>query len=88
MLLSPETSTQETHTATLVKMANQIAQFFAAMPQQEQARKDWVSHLRNFWTPRMREQFLHHIDQAQDASALHPLVRQALEEELSSLCKP
>lgn len=36
----------------LVRMANQIGEFYAAMPEQE-AIKGAASHLRRFWTPKM-----------------------------------
>lgn len=38
----------------LVKMANQIAQFFATEPDQEQAVKGVQQHIQSFWTPAMR----------------------------------
>jgi len=39
----------------LVKMANQIGQFFEAEPDQNQAVQDVASHLKRFWDPRMRK---------------------------------
>ena len=47
---------------TLVRMANQIAEFFDAMPEREQALHDIADHLRKFWEPRMRRQLLDHLD--------------------------
>ena len=47
---------------TLVRMANQIAEFFDAMPEREQAQHDTVDHIRKFWEPRMRRQLLEHLD--------------------------
>ena len=46
----------------LVSMANQIGQFFAAMPDREQAINDTAGHLRRSWEPRMRREFFQHID--------------------------
>jgi formate dehydrogenase subunit delta len=46
----------------LIKMANQIGLFFAAMPDREQAINDTAGHLRRSWEPRMRRDFFAHID--------------------------
>jgi formate dehydrogenase subunit delta len=42
----------------LVKMANDIAAFFAADPDQVKAAGDVAAHLRRFWDPRMRKQII------------------------------
>ncbi len=42
----------------LVKMANEIAAFFAAEPDGEQAARDMASHLKRFWEPRMRREIV------------------------------
>lgn len=47
----------------LIKMANQIGDFFAAMPDRDQAVDDVASHLRRMWDPRMRRELFAHIDQ-------------------------
>lgn len=39
----------------LVKMANDIGNFFAADPDRETAVAGVVDHLQKFWEPRMRE---------------------------------
>lgn len=39
----------------LVKMANQIGQFFEAEPDETQAVTDVASHIKRFWDPRMRK---------------------------------
>jgi formate dehydrogenase subunit delta len=52
----------------LIKMANEIGDFFAgttADPQQ--AARDVASHLRRFWEPRMRAQMLRYYEQRQGA---------------------
>ena len=38
----------------LVKMANQIGQFFEAMPDRAEGADGIAEHLRKFWDPRMR----------------------------------
>jgi formate dehydrogenase subunit delta len=45
----------------LIKMANQIGDFFGAWPDQDQARAEVTSHLRRFWDPRMRRQLCDHV---------------------------
>lgn len=37
----------------LVRMANQIGAFFAAMPDRKQAAQDVASHIQRNWEPRM-----------------------------------
>ncbi|HEX9808300.1 MAG TPA: formate dehydrogenase subunit delta [Alphaproteobacteria bacterium] len=44
----------------IVRMANQIADFFKPYPR-EQAVRDTAAHLRNFWDPRMRRQLAEHV---------------------------
>jgi formate dehydrogenase subunit delta len=65
--------TEATETNKLVYMANQIAAFFNAYPQQE-AVEGIRTHLVSFWTPRMRADLRTH---AADP-ALSPLVRLVL----------
>ena len=48
----------------LIRMANQIGDFFGAMPDRDEARENLAQHLRKFWDPRMRQTFLAHIDAA------------------------
>ncbi|MCB5184948.1 formate dehydrogenase subunit delta [Methylobacillus gramineus] len=63
----------------LVKMANQIGDFFRSYPDQEQAKQDIASHLTRFWAPQMRQQILDHIAQTTD-TGLQPLVLNAIRE--------
>jgi len=42
----------------LAKMANQIAEFFAAGSEREAAVAATATHLRNFWEPRMRREII------------------------------
>ncbi len=62
----------------LVKMANQIGTFFAAMPDRDEAMADIATHLRRFWAPPMRRALLDGVDNGQ-AEAVAPIVRAALE---------
>ncbi len=61
----------------LIKMANQIGDFFEAMPDQEQARRDIANHILRSWEPRMRRTLLSHVATAGDGK-LKPMVRDAL----------
>ena len=64
----------------LVHMANRIGEFFAAMPDREEAKDGIAQHLRRFWEPRMRRLLIAHIDQ-QAAPVPSPLVREAVLEQ-------
>jgi formate dehydrogenase subunit delta len=64
--------------SNLVKMANQIGQFFAAWPDPDAARKEVANHLTRFWDPRMRAALLAHVDATAGASGLDPLVAEAV----------
>ncbi len=46
----------------LVKMANQIGQFFEAEPDRKQAEQDIASHIKRFWDPRMRKAIVAYAD--------------------------
>jgi formate dehydrogenase subunit delta len=61
----------------LVRMANQIGQFFEAMPDRSEALEQLAQHLRRFWEPRMRQRLLAHLD-CEGGPGLHPLVSQAI----------
>jgi formate dehydrogenase subunit delta len=60
----------------LVRMANRIADFFAAMPDAQEATDGVATHLKKFWEPRMRQQLRRLIDSGRGAG-LHPLVLKA-----------
>jgi formate dehydrogenase subunit delta len=68
----------------LVTMANRIGAFFAAMPDREAALAGTAEHLRKFWEPRMRRQFLAAID-AGDVERLDAFVREAVVAHRASL---
>jgi formate dehydrogenase subunit delta len=46
----------------LITMANQIGEFFGAMPDRKQAAEDIFGHLRRMWEPRMRRNLYAYID--------------------------
>ena len=47
---------------SLVRMANDIAAFFASEPDREVAVEAIATHLRRYWAPRMRRQIRAHLD--------------------------
>ena len=61
--------------ADLVRMINQIADFFDAYPEQE-AVSGVTEHLRKFWDPAMRRELLEARESLSDR--LHPVARRAL----------
>jgi formate dehydrogenase subunit delta len=65
------------HTESLVRMANQIGDFFDAMPDHAQALEGIATHIKKFWDPRMRRELLAHVDQG-GATGLSPVVSEAL----------
>ena len=62
-------------TDTIVRMANQIASFFGALPRDE-ALAGFAGHIRDFWDPRMREHLRAHL--AVGGDGLSPLVIEAM----------
>ncbi|MCG3201021.1 MAG: hypothetical protein NFCOHLIN_00883 [Gammaproteobacteria bacterium] len=64
------------HIERLVKMANDIGDFFKAEPNREDAVRGITHHIQRFWDPRMREQILEYL--RQDGSDLDEVVREAL----------
>lgn len=73
------TAAADSELAHLVRGANRIGAFFAAMPDAAQAQAGIVAHLRRYWAPALREQLLRHW-QASGGADLEPLVREALRE--------
>ena len=63
----------------LIRMANRIGEFFAAMPDHEEAVNDIAQHIQKFWEPRMRLQILAALAQPDQAELIAPLVREALQ---------
>ena len=72
------------NTEHLIQMANSIGDFFAAMPDAEEARRDLAAHIRRYWEPRMRRGIFEHIDRKQ-AVGLQPMVLQALQQHRDEL---
>jgi formate dehydrogenase subunit delta len=60
----------------LVKMANDIGNFFRAQPRDE-AIAGIANHIRSFWSPRMRGKLIGQLDAAEGAG-LDELPREAL----------
>lgn len=63
----------------LVKMANQIGDFFAANPDAEAAKKDIASHLKKFWNSVMIDSIVDHVKKYK-GKGLHTSVREAIEQ--------
>ena len=61
----------------LIKMANDIGNFFRAEPVREDAIAGITNHIVRYWTKRMREKIAAHMRQAGDAD-LDDLPREAL----------
>jgi formate dehydrogenase subunit delta len=61
----------------LIKMANQIGQFFESMPNRAEAEKDIATHLKRFWDPRMRRVIVASLDTS-DADSMSAIVREAI----------
>ena len=72
------------NTQHLVQMANNIGDFFAAMPDAEEARRDLASHIHRYWEPRMRRGIFEHIDRTQ-GDGLREIVLQALQQHRNDL---
>ena len=65
------------HIDNLVKMGNQIGDFFESMPDPVEAEEGIAIHIKKFWEPRMRRELLAHID-AGGNTGLHPAVLHAI----------
>lgn len=62
----------------LVKMANQIGQFFEAEPDKAQAMQDIASHLKRFWDPRMRKAIVAYSEES--GTNLKAIVNEAIQQ--------
>ena len=62
--------------AVLVRMANDIAHFFDAYPDKDQAATAIAAHLKNFWDPAMRGQLIDHA--AQGGEGLEGPIKKAM----------
>ena len=61
-------------TRDMLRMANQIADFFKGYPREE-ARTEAATHLNNYWDPRMRKHLFEHL--AKGGEGLDPLIIEA-----------
>jgi len=66
-------------TENLIKMANQIGDFFRAYPDSEQAKQDIASHIKRFWSKAMRQELMAYVNQGH-GSDLQPIVDAAIRE--------
>ena len=66
---------------TLVRMANDISNFFRIQPE-DQAVAGTADHIRRYWEPRMRGQMAEHL--AHGGAGLNAIARKACER----ACKP
>ncbi|EUJ11469.1 NADH-dependent formate dehydrogenase delta subunit FdsD [Methylophilaceae bacterium 11] len=66
----------------LIKMANQIGDFFEAYPDTELAKKDIANHLQRFWNSVMIKSIVAHVKQQQGVG-LHPRVIEAIQQHIS-----
>jgi formate dehydrogenase subunit delta len=64
------------HVDRLVKMANEIAMFFASESPPDEAPKNVASHLTRFWDPRMRREIIVYGEQG--GAGLSDLARSAV----------
>lgn len=64
-------------TPQLVTMANDIASFFDAASDAEEASRNVATHLRRYWDPRMRKQIVQYV--ATGGEGLVPIARGAVE---------
>lgn len=62
----------------LVKMANQIGNFFEAEPDQQQASQDIATHIKRFWEPRMRREIVAYA--INSGEGLLPIVAKAIQD--------
>ncbi len=65
------------HADSLVRMANQIGDFFAAMPERAEALEGIALHIKRFWDPRMRRELLAHVESG-DGNGLSSVVADAI----------
>lgn len=69
----------------LIGSANQIGQFFASMPERDEALTGIVDHIRRFWEPRMRRALLAALDDSVLQAELSEIVRASLTAHRDSL---
>jgi formate dehydrogenase subunit delta len=62
----------------LVQMANDIGNFFRSEPERKDAVAGIANHISKFWTPRMRQKLLAHVQQ-HGMGELDELPREAMQ---------
>jgi formate dehydrogenase subunit delta len=63
--------------AHLVRGANRIGAFFAAMPDESEASAGIAAHVQRYWAPALRQQIRAHVERG--GAGLDPLVLRALQ---------
>jgi len=56
-------------TKNLIRMANDIGNFFKSYPDKEQAKKDIVLHIQKFWAPNMRVMIKEYVTQTSEKNS-------------------
>lgn len=64
--------------ASLVRMANDISDYFASEPDRASAVNGVATHIRSYWDPRMRKQIFAHV--AAGGEGLGDLARAAVQQ--------
>jgi formate dehydrogenase subunit delta len=64
------------HIEKLIKMANDISDFFNSESDKELAAEGVKNHIKRSWDPRMRQQIIAYCQQ--DGKALSPLAQKAI----------
>ena len=72
------------HVDDLIRMANQIGNFFEAMPDRGEALEGIAQHIKKFWEPRMRRELLSSLDSG-GATELSATVSEAIAKHRSVL---
>jgi formate dehydrogenase subunit delta len=68
-------------TEKLIKMANQIGDFYEAYPDQAEAMREIAGHLNKFWNSAMRKSIAAHVKEKQ-GTGLHACVIKAIQQHL------
>jgi len=69
-------------TKKLIRMANQIGDFYAANPDQEAGKAGIASHLKKFWNSVMLNAIVKHVNE-EGAEDLSPQVAEAIKQHLA-----
>ena len=68
---------------TLIKMANQVGDFFGADPDKAQANIEIANHLNRFWTLDMRQQIAKYVSE-KNGAGMHAQVATAISQHLNT----